>query len=199
MLSSEMEEIIETLHQARYIVSLMSNTYDIHARSNDLKGFYELFDHVFLSNEIGLLKPDLEKYKYVLKKLETKPKKCIFIDDKIRNLVPAKNLGIFIIKFESISQFKEILRQIGIGDISKNLRKQIRIKYKIYKEKKNEYKRAKTAYKKAKKRFLEKKSKSNKRKIEYQNKLSIYRETKLNYKEERKAKKKELISKIKID
>ncbi|MHA1527242.1 MAG: HAD-IA family hydrolase [Promethearchaeota archaeon] len=36
-----------------------------------------------MSNEIGFLKPDLEKYKYVLKKLNTKPKKCIFIDDKI--------------------------------------------------------------------------------------------------------------------
>jgi len=31
-ISSEMEEIIERFHQAGYIVSLMSNTYDIHAK-----------------------------------------------------------------------------------------------------------------------------------------------------------------------
>ena len=69
--SVEMAEIIERLHQAGYIVSLMSNTHDIHARSNMLKGFYDIFDNVFLSNEIGLIKPDMEKYKYVIKKLDT--------------------------------------------------------------------------------------------------------------------------------
>ena len=52
-LSLEMAEIIERLHQADYIVSLMSNTHDIHAKSNFLKGFYDTFDNVFLSNEIG--------------------------------------------------------------------------------------------------------------------------------------------------
>ncbi|MFX0070086.1 MAG: HAD-IA family hydrolase, partial [Candidatus Hermodarchaeota archaeon] len=76
--SSEMEEIINKFHQAGYIVSLMSNTFDIHAKSNELKGFYNIFDYVFLSNEIGFRKPDLEKYKYVLKELGTRAKRCIF-------------------------------------------------------------------------------------------------------------------------
>ncbi|MFX1478599.1 MAG: HAD family hydrolase, partial [Promethearchaeota archaeon] len=71
--SSEMAEIIGRLHQAGYIVSLMSNTHDIHAKSNMLRGFYDIFDHVFLSNEIGLIKPDMEKYKFVINKLDTKP------------------------------------------------------------------------------------------------------------------------------
>ena len=82
-LSLDMAEIIERLHQADYIVSLMSNTHDIHAKSNFLKGFYDIFDYVFLSNEIGFIKPDMDKCKYVLNKLDTKPKKCVFIDDKI--------------------------------------------------------------------------------------------------------------------
>lgn len=37
-LSLDMAEIIERLHQADYTVSLMSNTHDIHAKSNFLKG-----------------------------------------------------------------------------------------------------------------------------------------------------------------
>ena len=100
-LSSDMAEIIERLHQAGYTVSLMSNTHDVHAKSNYLRGFYDIFDNIFLSNEIGFIKPDMVKYKYVLRKLDTKPKKCIFIDDKIQNLVPAKNLGIIVIRFKS--------------------------------------------------------------------------------------------------
>ena len=158
--SSEMEEIIERLHQAGYIVSLMSNTFDIHAKSNQLKGFYDIFDNIFLSNEIGLRKPDLEKYKHVLKKLDTKPKKCVFIDDKIQNLVPARKLGIIVIKFESLEKFKLQLNELGVGNISKDLRHEIKRKYKHYKSKKKEYKQIKKAYKKAKKNFLEKKKKN---------------------------------------
>ena len=150
-LSLEMAKIIERLHQAGYIVSLMSNTHTVNAKSNLLKGFYDIFDHVFLSNEIGLIKPDMAKYKHVLKKLDTKPKKCVFIDDKIQNLSPAKELGIIIIKFESLERFKEQLSELGIGDIGKNLRYEIKKKYKHYKKKKKEYKKAKKKYKKTKK------------------------------------------------
>ncbi len=124
--SVEMAEIIERLHQAGYVVSLMSNTYEIHARSNNLRGFYDIFDNVFLSNEIGLIKPDMEKYKYVIRKLNTKPKKCIFIDDKIQNLVPARELGIIVIRFESFEEFKVKLNELGIGEISMVLRHEIK-------------------------------------------------------------------------
>ena len=58
-LSPEMEEVVERLHKAGYHVSLMSNTYDIHAKSNELKGFFDLFDDVFLSNEIKMTKPNI--------------------------------------------------------------------------------------------------------------------------------------------
>ncbi|MFW9821273.1 MAG: HAD family hydrolase, partial [Candidatus Thorarchaeota archaeon] len=131
-LSLDMAEIIEHLHQAGYTVSLMSNTHDVHAKSNYLRGFYDIFDNIFLSNEIGFIKPDMDKYKYVLKKLDTKPKKCVFIDDKIQNLVPARKLGIIVIRFESFEKFKEQLNELGIGNINKNLRHEIKGKYKKY-------------------------------------------------------------------
>ncbi len=197
-ISSEMAEIIERLHQADYIVSLMSNTHDIHAKSNLLRGFYDIFDNVFLSNEIGFIKPDMDKYKYVLKKLDTKPKKCIFIDDKIQNLVPARELGIIVIRFESFHRFKEQLKELGVGDISKDLRHEIKKKYKHYKRTKKEYKKAKKEYKKARKDYLKKKGKSQKRRIEYQRKRSQYRKKKGEYKREKAKKKEELVTKLEI-
>ncbi|MFX0028022.1 MAG: HAD-IA family hydrolase [Candidatus Hermodarchaeota archaeon] len=197
-LSSDMAEIIERLHQAGYIVSLMSNTHDIHAKSNMLKGFYDIFDNVFLSNEIGIIKPDMEKYKYVIKKLDTSPKKCVFIDDKIRNLVPARELGIIVIRFESFKKFKETLNQLGIGDINKDLRHQIKEKYKKYKKTKKKYKKVKKEYKKAKKEYLKKKGSSLKRRLEFQRKRAHYHKIKSEYKKEREIKKEELTSKIKI-
>jgi len=197
-ISSEMAEIIERLHQAGYTVSLMSNTHDIHAKSNMLKGFYDIFDNIFLSNEIGLIKPDMEKYKYVIKKLDTSPKKCVFIDDKMQNLVPARELGIIVIRFESFERFKETLNELVIGDISKDLRYEIRQKYKKYKRTKKDYKKAKKEYKKAKKEYLKKKGKSLKRRLEFQRKRAQYHKIKSKYKKEREIKKDELITKIKV-
>ena len=189
-ISSDMAEIIERLHLAGYTVSLLSNTYDIHAKSNELRGFYDNFDNVFLSNEIGLIKPDMDKYIYVLKKLGSKPKRCIFIDDKISNLIPAHELGIIVIKFESFEKFKQQLNDIGIKD-----RTEIKKKYESYKKKKKEYN-------KAKKKYLEKryrKKKSLKRKLEFQKKRAEYQKKKFEYQNERDKKKEELISKVKLN
>ncbi|MBY8990659.1 MAG: HAD family phosphatase [Candidatus Lokiarchaeota archaeon] len=193
-----MAEIIERLHQAGYTVSLLSNTHDIHAKSNMLKGFYDNFDNVFLSNEIGLIKPDMEKYKYVIKKLDTSPKKCVFIDDKILNLVPARELGMIVIRFESFERFKKTLNELGIGNINKNLRHDIKEKYKKYKKSKKKYKKVKKEYKKAKKEYLKKKGKSLKRKLAFQRKRVQYKKVKSEYKREREIKKDELMSNIKV-
>ncbi|MFX1320061.1 MAG: HAD family hydrolase [Promethearchaeota archaeon] len=196
--SSDMAETIERLHKAGYIVSLMSNTFDIHAKSNLLKGFYDIFDHVFLSNEIGLIKPNMDKYKYVLKKLDTSPKKCIFIDDKIRNLVPARELGIIVLRFESFEKFKRQLKELGIKEISKDLRHKIKRQYKRYKIKKKEYKKAKKEYKKSKKEYLKKKKRPIIRRLEFQRKRALYQKKKEEYKKEKEKKKQELVTKVKI-
>ena len=188
-LSSDMEEIVTRLHNAGYIVSLVSNTYAIHAKSNELKGFFKLFDNVFLSNEIGLIKPDKKKYKHVLKKLDAKPKECIFTDDKLRNLITAREYGLIVIKFESIEKFKKQLTALGIPEISKNLRHEIKEKYKDYEGKKKELKKAKKELKKAKK----KKKKSFKKKIDYQIKNVKYKKKKKDFKEEKIEKDRELI------
>ena len=195
--SLDMEEIIQRFHQAGYIVSLMSNTYDIHAKSNELRGFYDVFDNVFLSSEIGLIKPNIEKYKYVLNKLNTEPKNCIFIDDKIANLIPARELGIIVIRFESLEKFKNQLNKIGIKKIRPNLRAEIKKKYKKYKKIKREYKEAKAEYKKAKRDFLKKKTKSAKRHKKFQMKHAEYKKKKGKYKEEKK-KKNDLIAKVSV-
>jgi epoxide hydrolase-like predicted phosphatase len=200
-ISSDMTEIVERLHQAGFTVSLMSNTYAIHVKSNRLRGFYKIFDNVFLSNEIGLIKPDIAKYKYLLNKLNTKPKRCIFIDDKIKNLAPAREMGIIVIKFESFEKFKQDLSSLGIEKLNPNLRKELKEKYQRYKTKKNEYERAKKAYKKAKNKYLKEshyKSINDKRRKEYQAKRDIYERKKTEYKKQKEIKK-DLITEFRID
>jgi len=192
-LSSEMEEIVMRLHGAGYTVSLISNTFDIHAKSNELKGFYDIFDHVFLSNEIGLIKPDKKKYIHVLEELHAKPKHCIFIDDKLRNLVTARELGLIVIRFESIEKFKKQLSALGIEDITHNLKQEIINKYQECEEKKKKYKRAKKYYKTAKK-----KKKSITGKVHHKIKRTKYEKKKVEYKQSKEIKKKDLEKKFKL-
>lgn len=196
-ISSDMKNIVKRFHDAGYKVNLMSNVYDIYAKSNELRGFYDLFDNVFLSNEIGLLKPDIEKYKYVLRKLDTKPEYCIFVDDKIQNLVPARKLGIIVVNFESFKNFREQLECLGLKEISKSFKQEIDEKYKVYKMKKKQYKKARKAYKTAKKKFF--KSKSLKRQKEYENKQAEFYQLKSEFKKEKEIKKHELIAKCDLD
>ncbi|MBD3341661.1 MAG: HAD-IA family hydrolase [Candidatus Lokiarchaeota archaeon] len=113
-LSPKMKDIIQQLHNSGFTVVLLSNVYDIYAKGNILRGFYDIFDHTFLSNEIGMKKPDLEQYKYVLEKLNAVPQSCVFVDDKLKNLAPARQLGIIVVKFESLIRFKEHLNNLGI-------------------------------------------------------------------------------------
>ena len=70
-------------------------------------------DKIFVSYELGLLKPDKAIYQSVLAKLNAKPEEVIFIDDKREN-VEAKSLGINGIVFDrnTISrQIKTLITQ----------------------------------------------------------------------------------------
>ena len=76
--------------------------------------FYKFFDPIILSFELGVRKPELKIYKIILKRLELKPQECIFIDNKLKNILPAKKLGIHTILFKNINQLKKDLVAKGI-------------------------------------------------------------------------------------
>ncbi|MHA1805350.1 MAG: HAD family hydrolase [Promethearchaeota archaeon] len=199
----EMEEIVMRLHDSGYTVSLLSNTYDIHAKSNELKGFFKLFDYVFLSHELGMRKPEIEKFKYVLKKLNANPEECIFIDDKLVNLVPARKLGLIAIHFVSFESFKGYLDAMGISNISEDMRKKIMEKYHFYKQSKKDYKHAKKEYKKLKSKYKKAKKKRDpikalQLKVRLSYKKKQYERSKEIYKKNKEMKKKELKRKIKL-
>lgn len=71
-------------------------------------------DKIFVSYELGLLKPNKAIYQSVLEKLNAKPEEVIFIDDKRENVEAAKSLGINGIVFDrnTISrQIKTLITQ----------------------------------------------------------------------------------------
>ena len=56
--------------------------------------FYNLFDKVYYSHEIGVRKPHSESFRLVLDENNLKEKEVLFIDDSPQHIEGAKELGI---------------------------------------------------------------------------------------------------------
>jgi HAD superfamily hydrolase (TIGR01549 family) len=98
------EESLDFLGQISksYKIYLLSNTNKIHFSSfNEIyiqkerkKSFEQYFIKAFYSFEIGLRKPDVDCYEWVLKELEIEPQKTLFIDDSANNIEGARKVGL---------------------------------------------------------------------------------------------------------
>lgn len=98
--------------KAKYKLYLISNTNTIHKKYGfEHYQFLKLFDKLFLSHEVGFIKPEEEIYRAVEKTSGFSPKEHIFIDDILEYVEAAKNLGWDGIQF------------LGYNDLVMNLKK----------------------------------------------------------------------------
>jgi len=87
--------------KTRYRTFLLSNTnkihYDFYLKNfrNDfgLNDFSELFEKTYFSFEMGMKKPNIDIFQYVLSQNRLIPQETIFIDDTEANLRVAKEMG----------------------------------------------------------------------------------------------------------
>lgn len=82
------------------------------------KPFYSYFDHLYVSCDLGLAKPDTAIYQYVLKDQKMDPKETIFVDDRASNLEGAKKVGMYTFLVEDssnwIADFESIVGEQNI-------------------------------------------------------------------------------------
>jgi 2-haloacid dehalogenase len=71
--------------------------------------FLHWFDGRMVSGEEKTRKPFLEIYQRLIERFGINPAESIYVDDNLRNLIPAKELGFTTIHFNSPQQFKEEL------------------------------------------------------------------------------------------
>ena len=90
-------EIIKQL-KSKYRLFLLSNTNSIHINAvfeeHGKTVFEELFEKIYLSHEIGIRKPDVACYEYVLRDANLKGSETVFVDDNRMNLKGAESAGI---------------------------------------------------------------------------------------------------------
>lgn len=93
-------EFLQLLSQ-KYRLFLLSNTDAIHINHFEQRegasfygAFYQCFEKVYFSYEMGMRKPDAEIYTTLIRQHELLPKHTLFVDDKKDNTDAAKALGL---------------------------------------------------------------------------------------------------------
>ena len=82
-----------------------------HARRSFL--WLQRLDHVTLSCEVRLIKPERAIYEQCLEGLALPPDEALFIDDREVNVLAAKEAGLRALRFESIDRLRSDLEGLG--------------------------------------------------------------------------------------
>jgi epoxide hydrolase-like predicted phosphatase len=117
-------ERVELLRRlaTRYRLFLLSNTSSIHITqvnkileaSTGVGQLEDLFETVFLSYEMGLMKPDIRIYQQVLNKAGLKAEETLFLDDNADNIRSAAQLGIETIHVQKPVTILEYLKDYAV-------------------------------------------------------------------------------------
>ena len=108
-------DFVKQLRNEGYATYLLSNTNDAHWKYILETSFPEpaenYFDKLFLSQEMGMAKPNPEIYAEVLRQISTPADECLFIDDSSANCKAAETLGIHTYNAPIHTDWREEVRK----------------------------------------------------------------------------------------
>lgn len=76
--------------------------------------FFNLFDDIVISGDVGYVKPEAEIYHLLLQRIGRPASACLFIDDSLANINQAQRMGFVTIHFISPEQLENDLEQMEI-------------------------------------------------------------------------------------
>jgi len=108
-------EILDFLRsiKPKYKVGLISNAWSGLRDYIVREKFDDVFDHMIISAEVGVAKPEEKIYHLALEQLQVQADEAVFVDDFIENIEACEELGMEGIYFKNsrsaIQQLKELL------------------------------------------------------------------------------------------
>ena len=113
-----LDKLIE-LRQRGFRVSLLSNTNPFMmqwARSSAFDGrghgLDHYFDALYLSYEMGIMKPERRIFEMMLQGEKAKPDETVFIDDSPHNTEVAASLGLYVLQPDNGGDWREMLEDL---------------------------------------------------------------------------------------
>jgi HAD superfamily hydrolase (TIGR01509 family) len=113
-LNRRVARLVGSLRRASRVV-VGTNTVESHYRIHSEKGHYDLFDEVYASCRMGLVKPDPEFYRYILAREGRRAKDSLFVDDREDNVLAATRLGMTALVFRGAEELERKIEALGRG------------------------------------------------------------------------------------
>jgi glucose-1-phosphatase len=108
-------DLVRTVRRAERRVGCLSNTNVVHWEQLGRSwGLDELFDVVFLSHEMGLVKPDPEVFEHVSSVAGCISEQVVFLDDDAVNVDQARGMGFQARKVNGVDQARTTLVDLGV-------------------------------------------------------------------------------------
>ncbi len=107
-------EIVDFLRglRPRYYVGLISNAWlDLRDYVVEQR-FDDAFDHMVISAEVGVMKPEAKIYQIALEQAGVSPNEAVFVDDFIENIEACEALGMHGIHFRDPQVALEMLKEM---------------------------------------------------------------------------------------
>lgn len=108
-------DVLKRVKAAGYgVYALTNNVHETVAYLKSTYTFWDVFNGVTVSADLGLLKPEPEIYQAMLAQHGIKASEAVFIDDMPHNVEGAKAVGLSAIQFESAAQCEQALNVLGV-------------------------------------------------------------------------------------
>lgn len=107
-------DLFVRLRKMGFKIAIFSNYASGLREKLQIQGILKLVDEVVVSSEIGFQKPSKEAFEILFQNLEVFPGEVIFIDDTLKSLEKADEIGYTPILFENNLQLKKDLNKLGI-------------------------------------------------------------------------------------
>lgn len=105
--------ILEGLKNRGYRLVCGTNTLEAHYQYHKKQGDYALFDRVYASQEMGVIKPEGRFWEYILESEGYSAEEAVFVDDLEENVQAAERLGIKGHRFIDAEGLKKALAAQG--------------------------------------------------------------------------------------
>lgn len=107
-------DLITRLQKTGVKLALLSDTTEMYADIRHELGYYEPFEKLFFSYDIGFRKPDPQAYQTVIDHYGVPASEIFFVDDVAKNVEAAKRQGMRAVVFQNTPQLEKDLITAGI-------------------------------------------------------------------------------------
>ena len=105
-----MIKLIEELNKKYRLILLSDHAVEWIDYVDKIHPFLNLFDKKYFSFQTGEIKREKRAFELLLRDNNLQTSECLFIDDSLTNVRVAEELGLNVIRFESVQQLKEDIR-----------------------------------------------------------------------------------------